>query len=324
MKTNPPYPPLRVPAREIPVPTTVSAEAQASLGMGRMQSAPYPDQNDIAAWRALIAEGDRMILPLAQARVGHLPVDVEEVEIDGARVFVVTPRELRSRERVYLDIHGGALIMGGGDCCRAAGIGNAVLTGMQVWAVDYRMPPEAPYPIGLDDCVAVYRALLRDHRPGAIAVGGASAGGNLAAATVLKARDQGPPLPSALVLLSPELDLTESGDSFQTNLGIDTVLSGSLMPANLLYAGKHDRRDPYLSPLFGDFSKGFPPTLLTAGTRDLFLSNAVRMHRALRALNIPAELYVLEAAPHGGFWGAPEQLEIEKEVRRFVDGYCLA
>ena len=85
--------------------------------------------------------------------------------------------------------------------------------------------------------------------------------------------------------MSPELDLTESGDTFQTNLGVDTVI-GPFTAVNLLYAAGHDLSDPYLSPLFGDFTKGFPPTLLTAGTRDLFLSNAVRMHRSLRRVDV--------------------------------------
>lgn len=194
-------------------------------------------------------------------------------------------------------------------------------TGAVTWAVDYRMPPDHPYPAPLDDCVAVYRALLRDHRPEDVVVGGASAGGNLAAALILRARDEGLPLPAAAVLLTPELDLTESGDSFRTNMGVDNVLSRSLMPANLLYAAGHDLAHPYLSPLFGDFSKGFPPTFVSAGTRDLFLSNAVRMHRALRSAGIEAELHVIEAAPHGGFFGAPEDAELDREARRFVDAH---
>jgi acetyl esterase/lipase len=137
---------------------------------------------------------------------------------------------------------------------------------------------------------------------------------------VLRARDAGLPLPAATVMLSPEIDLTESGDTFQTNNGIDTVMSPGLMPANLLYANGHDLAHPYLSPLFGDFTKGFLPTLLTAGTRDIFLSNAVRMHRALRSAGIQAELHVIEAAPHGGFGGSsPEEAEIDGEVRAFFE-----
>jgi epsilon-lactone hydrolase len=162
--------------------------------------------------------------------------------------------------------------------------------------------------------------LLQQRSPQEIVVGGGSAGANLAAALLLRARDEGLPLPAAAVLLTPEVDLTESGDSFSTNLGIDSVLTRSLMPANLLYAAGTDLAHPYLSALFGDFTKGFPPTLLASGTRDLFLSNTVRMHRALRAADIEAELHVLEAAPHGGFYGsAPEDAALAKEVRRFIE-----
>lgn len=90
------------------------------------------------------------------------------------------------------------------------------------------------------------------------------------------------------------------------------------MPNNLLYARGADLAHPYLSPLFGDFSKGFPPTFLQSGTRDLFLSNVVRMHRFLRRAAIPAELHVFEAKPHGGFMGAPEDRELAEEATRFV------
>ena len=90
------------------------------------------------------------------------------------------------------------------------------------------------------------------------------------------------------------------------------------MPANLLYAGGHDLADPYLSPLFGDFSQGFLPTFLQAGTRDLFLSNAVRMHRALLRAGIPVELHVFEGMPHGLVFGSPEAEELEAETKRFV------
>jgi acetyl esterase/lipase len=165
----------------------------------------------------------------------------------------------------------------------------------------------------------VYRAALKERPPSHVFVGGGSAGGNLAAALVARAKDEGLPLPAALVLISPEVDLTESGDSFHTNLGIDNVL-GSLMQTNLLYANGHDLGHPYLSPLFADVT-GFPPTFLQAGTRDLFLSNTVRMHRKLRSAGVEAELHVFEAMPHGGFAGAPEDFEVRVEMRRFLDKY---
>jgi epsilon-lactone hydrolase len=191
------------------------------------------------------------------------------------------------------------------------------LEGYEVVSVDYRMPPDHPYPTPLDDCVAVYRALLEQRSPEQIVVGGGSAGGNLAAALMLRARAEGLPMPRALLLFTPEADLTESGDTFDTNAGVDYVLLNRLTESIALYAGDHDVRDPFLSPLFGDLSQ-FPPTFLQAGTRDLFLSNAVRMHRALRALDVDAELHVWEGMPHGGFFGAPEDAEIGVEVRKFL------
>ena len=130
-------------------------------------------------------------------------------------------------------------------------------------------------------------------------------------------------MPAAVVLNTPEIDLTESGDSFRANDGVDGTLR-SLMEVNLLYADGHDLRHPYLSPLFGDFTKGFPPTILSTGTRDLFLSNTVLMHRALRNADIAAELHVCEAGGHGGFPGAPEGQGIQRDVRRFIAAALVA
>jgi len=189
---------------------------------------------------------------------------------------------------------------------------------MRAFAVDYRMPPDHPYPAGLEDSIEAYRSLLGRYQPERIAVSGGSAGGGLAAAFVLKARDMGLPLPGACVLATPEADLTESGDSFEANIFVDVVASQRLTDSIALYANGHDLRDPYLSPVFGDFSKGFPPTILTCGTRDLFLSNTVLMHRALRRAGIEAQLHVWEAMPHGGFFGAPEDEEVLEEQARFI------
>jgi acetyl esterase/lipase len=96
------------------------------------------------------------------------------------------------------------------------------------------------------------------------------------------------------------------------------VLPGSLMSNNLLYAAGADLSHSYLSPLFGDLT-GLPATFIQSGTRDLFLSNAVRMHRALRRAGVLADLHIFEAMPHGGFGGmTPEDGELQSEIARFV------
>ena len=310
---------LHVPAREVPVPSHLSPIAQLILGMEAQQEAAYPALDDLAGWRSLVASRDAVLGASMAERAAGFEGVIEELDRDGTTIFELTPTELLDDSSIYLSFHGGALIMGGGEICRHMATGAAAQVGRRTWAVDYRMPPDHPYPAALDDAMTAYRALLRDHSPQEIIVGGGSAGGNLAAALVLRARDEGLPLPSSAILETPEVDLTESGDSFQTNLGVDTVLTGSLMPVNLLYAAGHDLSDPYLSPLFGDFTKGFPPTFLRTGTRDLFLSNTVRMHRALRAAGVTAELHVVEAAPHGGFFGSTiEDAEVTRELRRFL------
>ncbi len=210
--------------------------------------------------------------------------------------------------------------MGAGDVCRLMARGKALLRPMITWSVDYRMPPDHPYPTALDDCVAVYRRLLEERAPEDIIVGGASAGGNLAAALMLRAKDEGLAMPAGLVLITPELDLTESGDSFCTMNGIDNVLK-PLMKTNLLYAGGADLADPYVSPLFGDVT-GFPPTYLQAGTRDLFLSNVVRMHRKLLTAGVEVDLHIFEAMPHGGFGGTtPEDLDLRASVLQFIQNH---
>jgi monoterpene epsilon-lactone hydrolase len=303
----------------------VSPEAQAALLAPPIVAGTVESPADGDGWHRYIDAVERgMLDALVWTAHPDLDIHVEETDVDGVPVHRLTPLDVaRDDPRIYVELHGGALVFGSGACCRAMGLATASRTRRTTWAVDFRMPPDHPFPAGLEDSVRVYRAILETHLPKHVVIGGASSGANLAAATVLAARDAGLPLPAALVLLAPELDLTESGDSFQTNLGVDTVLPGSLMDANRLYAGSAALTDPYVSPLFGDFRGGFPPTLVASGTRDLFLSNAVRMHRALRAADVDAELHLVEAAPHGGFYGsAPEDLALDAEICRFLDDHC--
>lgn len=312
---------VKLPARDIPQPAALSDQARAVLGAPRLPPRAYPPASDKAAWKKLIAANDGRNLELAAQYMSRLQADLEERTIAGRPVHVGTPRGARllDKRHVVLDIHGGALIFGGGEMTKLDAAAMALRTGRVTYALDYRMPPDHPYPAPLDDCVNCYRELLKEKKPEEIVVLGTSAGGNLAGAMLLKARDQGLPLPAGAILLTPEVDLTESGDSFDTLLGLDSILTDRLMPINELYANGADLSDPYLSPMFGDFTKGYPPTLLQAGTRDLFLSNAVRMHRRLRDAGVRAELHVWDGMPHAGFGGvAPEDREINAEMQRFI------
>lgn len=312
---------MQLPARDIPIPQSVSPEAQAVLGMPPLPAPERPPVDDLDGWRAHVAEHDATIAELLQGRTADAPVDSTERDVDGVHVYELVPHGLAADDRrLYLDVHGGEFVYGAGECCRAMAVGTTQRVGARVWTVDYRMPPDHPYPAGLDDCLTVYRAALADHDPAEIVVGGASAGGNLVAAMVLRARDEGLPLPAGVVLMTPGTDLTASSDSLQTNLGLDPAITAAVSPAFGMYAGDHDLRDPYLSPVFADYGAGFPPTILTTGTRDMLLSDTVRLHRAMRVAGVDADLHVTEAAGHVGFFGmAPEDHQLEAEVRKFVD-----
>jgi epsilon-lactone hydrolase len=311
----------RLGPRQIPIPGHVSAEAREFLRSQPAARREYPSPGDIAGWRALIDSFDRTYVESMQPMLRDAAVPVEETRLNGVAAYLGRPHThpRQGSVQVNLSLHGGALVFCGGKAVAVDAALAVIRTGCLSVSVDYRMPPEDPFPAGLEDCIAAYRGLLLDHAPENIVISGRSAGGNLAAAAALKLRDLGLPLPAAIVLLTPELDLTESGDTFETLRDIDVVLKAGLPEANALYANGHDLRDPYVSPLFGDFRKGFPPTFIQAGTRDLFLSNAVRMHRALRAAGVPAELHVWDAMPHGGFGGmTPEDNEMWIELKCFL------
>lgn len=316
---------IKLDARVIPFPRSVSPEAQTVLrrlvgedGVPSNSLHTMPAEDDLEGWRAIKKAVEQHYDTMAKAIKPTLLSAATTLTIGLTTVHVATPANPGETDGVLIDLHGGAFVFGGGEACRVGAQKQADQYNIQCYGVDYRMPPDYPYPFALDDCMATYRYVLERHAAAKIIICGRSAGGNLAVATLLRARDEGLPFPAGLVLLSPEVDLTESGDSFEINQMVDVVLPISLMECNRLYAAGADLSHPHLSPLFGKLDS-FPPTLLQSGTRDLFLSNTVRMHRALRAAGVAADLHVFEAMPHGGFMGGtPEDLEIVEEVKAFI------
>lgn len=320
MSTDTSSPGLSLPARILFPPSTISEAAQAFLANGAFPSSEMPDPSDKAAWRHHIAAANAGLTQMTQAAAASFDVMTVALDLPGCTLYEIAPESPdpdRADAAIYY-LHGGGFIVGGGVAAGYAATPLAASTRVRTYSADYRMPPDFPFPHALDDALEGYRTVLERHAPSRIVVAGSSAGAGLAASMLLKARDQGLPMPAGCVLHTPEADLTESGDTFETNDTIDTVLSHRLTKAIALYANGHDLRDPYLSPVEGDFGPGFPSTLLLSGTRDLFLSNTVRMHRKLRLAGISADLHVFEAMPHGGFFGAPEDEELMGEQILFI------
>jgi monoterpene epsilon-lactone hydrolase len=155
---------------------TVTLETPAS----RAISATVTAAGDTDAWLAMAGQANRSTA--RRFPISELPVAVEDLEVDGATVYAVRPRGVgeKADEPVFLWMHPGGLLVGGGDACRATTARTALSTGMLTWGLDYRLPPLHPYPAALDDALAVYRSLVRDRGPSRVFVVGDSAGGNIA------------------------------------------------------------------------------------------------------------------------------------------------
>jgi acetyl esterase/lipase len=320
------YAPREIPARTIPVPDTVSQELQKAIAIPLDPALGASPANN-EEWRALVARKSEMNVKPFSVMREMFPVDIETVTISGVKAQIVTPRNIpaENSNRVLIHLRGGGYVFNGGE----SGIGEAILMAFhgkfRVISVDYRMAPDFPYPAALEDAVNVYKDVLKTCDPRRVGIFGTSAGGGLAAATTLKLRESGLPLPAALGLGTPWADLTKSGDTLFTNEFIDNVIvtnEGMLAGCARLYAGANDMRDPYISPVYGDYTKGFPPTILTAGTRDLFLSDTVRMNRKLSQAGVTTRLQVFEGMSHAQYisaFTAPESKEAFEEIAKFFD-----
>jgi len=317
-----------VPAKEILVPTAeVSPQEQALIG------APLPPfwndhPKDAAAWKALIntrAEQIIKTLPGLRAKFG---VQSEQVTIAGVNCYVLTPDNIpeQNRNRLLVHAHGGGYVFAPGEAATREAILMAGFGKFKVISIDYRMPPDFPYPAAMDDAMAVWKEVVKTNDPKKMAIFGTSTGGGMTLAMVLRARTEGLPLPAATAPGTPWSDMTKTGDTFFTNEKVDNILvsnDGWLGDAAKLYANGHDLKDPQLSPVYGDLT-GFPPTILTSGTRDLFLSNTVRVHRKLRQAGVVADLHVFEGQSHAQYAGdadAPETREHFGELTAFFDKY---
>jgi acetyl esterase/lipase len=319
-----------VPARRLPVPASVSPQLQRSISA--LASAPAlgggPAPRTTAEWKAFIAQADAQSLALNPILARLFPHQVVRREIAGVTVREIIPATLDAAKsgRQFVHFHGGGYALNGGEASTGEAVLAAHYAGIKVISVDYRMPPDHPFPAAVDDAVTVWRALLKDHAPGSMAAFGTSAGGALTLSMTLKLKALGLPLPGALGCGTPATDLTQAGDSIRVNAGVDGVIPEMGEPGGgllALYVGSTPLTDPLISPLFGDFA-GFPPTLFITGTRDILLSDTVRAYRAMRAAGVDARLEVHEAMSHAEYifaFDAPESAVAFGDLASFFDAH---
>ena len=314
-----------MPARTIPVPDTVSPQIQ------KLIAAPLPPNWNVfpkspEEWKQQVDAGAAAAMQALPALRKELAVKVEPMTIGGVKAFMVTPQNIppENRNRLLLHVHGGCYVSFPGESGTTEAIFMAGFGHFKIISVDYRMPPDHPYPAGLDDAMSVWKAAVKMADPKKMAIFGSSAGGALTLSMILRAKQENLPLPAAIAPGTPMADLTDAGDSFHTNALLDNVLvapDASCDKRAALYANGHDLKDPMLSPIYGDMH-GFPPAILTTGTRDLLLSNTVRVHRKLRQAGVEAVLQVFEGQSHAQYYrdaSAPETREAFEEIAHFLD-----
>ncbi|MDB5365330.1 MAG: Alpha/beta hydrolase fold-3 domain protein, partial [Rhodospirillales bacterium] len=223
---------------------------------------------------------------------------------------------------LLLFVHGGGFVVGSSRSSLRDIVQVADATGRRVISIDYTLAPRGQFQLVTDQVTAVYKAVLAEGmKPNRIGMFGGSAGGNIVAAAALKIRDQGLKLPAGLILLSPATDLTGAGDTRVTLGNADPALRPSqIQPGIDAYAPPAEQKNPYASPVFADFRKGYPPTLIQGGTKELLVSDMVRLHRALRQAGRDCDLELYEGMPHGFpalMMNAPEGKEAMAEQVAF-------
>lgn len=218
-----------------------------------------------------------------KATKAHSLAEITKTEIAGVPAEKISFKGI-STDRLLFYIHGGGYVFG-------SPLSHRALASRVGWAVraeaivpDYRLAPENPYPAGLDDVVSVYKKITASvSSPKKIIIAGDSAGGGMTLALILRIRDEGLPMPGLVCCLSPWADLTQSGESQKLNRKKDRMLSKEILSDfAAFYAPDTMLKDPYISPVFGDY-KDVPPILIQVGTSEVLLDDARRVAAAVKA-----------------------------------------
>lgn len=233
----------------------------------------------------------------SQEQIGSLLKSNKEITYkelageDGLTGEWVSVNRPHTKKYVILYCHGGGYSTGSSLYARTITAKLAGCTSMDVLSFDYRLAPEHPYPAAITDAMRAWDSLmLLGYGARDVIVAGDSAGGNLALALTLKLKEEGRLLPRGLVLFSPWTDLTASGKSYQTKAALDPVLDMEYLQRAIAdYAGKEDLQNPYISPLFGDFT-GFPPVYIQVGDNEILLSDSESLYKKMLKADVAVKM----------------------------------
>ena len=276
-----------------------------------------PTRESLGTYRTALRDGSAAPI---QAVVESFDGVIEMVDVNGIRCRQLTPCGWRSEhDRVILYAYGGGYVSGSTSEDQVITAPLAQRSGARIIMVEYRLSPEHRYPLPQQDMRQVYTALLAQYGAARLIVSGESAGGNQALGLMQHARDHGQALPRCAVLFSPWCDLANQGDSHIFNDARDPTLNNAWVDiAAGWHAGDCPLDDPGLSPIHGDM-RGLPPCVITTGSRDLLLSQCLRLAAKLHAAGVKCDLRVWDGLWHVfEFYPIPEAGLSILEIAEFI------
>ena len=276
-------------------------------------------------WDRANAQLDKIARPASTAAADALHVTRTEDHLADVPVLRVRPANYKPGGPVILYMHGGAFTFFSAGNSLALPALMSTASGHEVISIDYTLAPRADWHVITDQILAVYKAVLASGvKPESIGMMGDSAGGNLVAGSVLKMREQHLPLPGALYLISPGVDVTGAGDTNTTLAAADPVLSveSGVWSRESYAPDAADQMNSIVSPVYADYTQPFPPTIIQAGTREIILSSAVREYQAIRAGGREAVLDIYEGMPHVFMSLIPQAPETKTAIKRASDFFA--
>jgi monoterpene epsilon-lactone hydrolase len=319
--------PSQEPSFDVHVPETVSPQAQVFLRTLKDRANSilvWPSADDVAGWKELQARSEERGRRLSEPFLKRYEPTITKRKLGGVPAFDVRPKDWKDNGKILVRVHNSVRVLFSAAAMLGPAAEIAHDTGLRVISIDHTLAPHAKYNQMCDEVVAATRALVEEgQRLEDTAIEGGGSGGGLAAAAVMKMRDQRFGMPAVVVLVSPWLDVTQSGDTETTLRDEDPNFLYHAQSA-AAFADPKDQKDPYASPVYGDFSKGFPPTLIQGGLKETLLSDFVRFYQALDIAGVTVKLDLYEGMIslfQSRIHDAPEAIIAREKIRTFLHQY---
>jgi acetyl esterase/lipase len=304
------------------IPETISPEAQKilqNLIEAFDPDSKYPEPTDFSGWKKLQSELDLSKSALNEKVVHEFGAKLVEKQLNDLKYIEVYPKNYQESEKVIIYLHGGGYTFYTAKTSLTGSVPMAAQSGKKVIVLDYPLAPQANFKVILQHFKNLYTHLLENGTDAKnIVIYGDSAGAGLAGGGLLKLKKEGFQMPSSVVLWSPWSDLSARGDTYLTLVDRDPKLHlGRLMSCALAYASRNEHRNPYVSPIYGEYDHSFPPTLIQVGTREMFLSDAVRLFQKMEDQGVEVTFDIYE-----GMWHAWQKEYTMPEAKKAVLKTC--